>query len=347
MTQRIRLAQTVEAGGCSAKLSPKDLEHILGQVPLPTHPDLIVGAQTHDDAGVLRLRDDIYLVQTTDFFPPMVDDAFTFGQVAAANALSDIYAMGGTALCALSLVMFPSKQLPSEYLVEMLKGGTNKIVEAGALILGGHTIDDSPVKYGLAVSGLVRPDQLVTNAGARPGDMLILTKALGTSILTGAHKVDLIDDQQVQPAIDSMITLNKKAAEIMVKNGIKGGTDITGFGLLGHAYRFADASGVTLRIESKTLPCLPGVLELIDQGVVPGGCMRNLDFIKEQTAFLPSLTDRFKWLCLDPQTSGGLLMAVPPTRVEALLEELHRHEMTQARVIGEVLQPGSKPLLLA
>lgn len=347
MTERIRLAQTVEAGGCSAKLSPKELDILLRQVPLPASDDLIVGAESHDDAGVLRMADGSYLIQTTDFFPPMVDSPYDFGQVAAANALSDIYAMGGRALSALNLVMFPSQQLPLEYLVEVLKGGTSKIVESEALILGGHTIDDSPLKYGLAVTGLVTPDNLVTNAGARPGDVLILTKPLGTSILTGAHKVDLIDDSQVQPAIKSMVTLNKISAEQMVTIGVKGATDVTGFGLLGHAFRFASASHVTFRLETKKLPVLPGVLALIELGVIPGGCMRNLEFVQDQVQFLPSLENRYKWLTLDPQTSGGLLISVPEEKAELLLHRLHENGIEDASVIGEVFQPGDKKLLVA
>ncbi len=343
----IRLATTVEAGGCSAKLDPKTLESVLRSVELPRNDKLIVGAETHDDAGVYRLEDGSYMIQTTDFFPPMVDDPYEFGQVAAANALSDIYAMGGRALTALSLVMFPSKELPLDYLPHMLQGGTSKVVEAGALVLGGHTLDDTPLKFGLAVTGLVEPDKLVTNQGAKPGDLLVLSKGLGTGILTGARKVDLIDETDVRPAIESMTTLNRSACETMQRFGVKGATDITGFGLLGHAYRFADASKVSFRLTSKDFPVLPKALDLIDMGVIPGGCMRNLGFVKEQMVELPSLQSRRKWLALDPQTSGGLLMSVAESKAEGLVRALHDEGLRQAAVVGEVLQTGEARLLLA
>lgn len=337
----------VEAGGCSAKLSPKALGLLISQVKLPDHPDIIIGAETHDDAGVIRRPSGEYLIQTTDFFPPMVDDPYQFGQVAAANALSDIYAMGGRPISALNLVMFPSGQLDSEILVEVLKGGQSKIEEAGCLLLGGHTIDDSPLKYGLAVTGEARPDELVTNAAARPGDILLLTKALGTAILTGARKVDLIGEAEVEPAIRSMISLNDKASELMVKHGVLGATDVTGFGLLGHAYRFADASDVTFRIESQNLPQLPGALELISRGAIPGGAMRNLEFVREQSAFLPSLDADLKWLALDPQTSGGLLMAVNSDKVDGILADLQAAGIGEACIVGQVMAPGEKRLLIA
>ncbi len=347
MNEKIRLSRTVEQGGCSAKLGPKDLERVLSKTPLPTHPNIVVGAETHDDAGVFRLPDGSYMIQTTDFFPPMVDDPFDFGQVAAANALSDVYAMGGRPITALSLVMWPSKSLPLESLPDMLGGAISKVEEAGAVILGGHTIDDEPVKFGLAVTGLVEPEKLVTNSGARPGQKLVLSKPLGTAILTGAFKVELIDEAEVRPAIRSMTTLNDKAALRMTEFGVKGGTDVTGFGLLGHAYRMANASAVTFRIESAALPELPRARELIEMGVIPGGCMRNLDFVRDHIAFLPSLLSVNKWLALDPQTSGGLLMAVDAERADALVAALHADGLTDATVIGEVHPPGEKRILLA
>lgn len=343
----IRLSKTVEKGGCSAKLGPRDLEEIIKEVPFSKHPDLVVGPATHDDAGVIRAPDGSYLIQTTDFFPPMIDDPYEFGQVAAANALSDVYAMGGRPISALSLVMFPSKDLPLEVLKEMLKGGTAKVEEAGAIILGGHTIDDAPLKFGLAVTGRVQPDKLVTNAAARPGDILILTKPLGTGIVTGARKVDLIEDDDIRPAVDSMTMLNDHAAEQMAAFGAKAATDITGFGLLGHAYRLADASGVTFRIESGSLPVLPKALELIELGAVPGGAIRNLDFVRPHTAFLPSLSQELKWLAVDPQTSGGLLISIAGEKSGELLDALKGAGLKDAAIIGEVHPPGEKRVLLA
>lgn len=347
MTDKIRLAQLVEAGGCSAKLSPSDLEKVLSSVPLSNHPDIVVGSQTHDDAGVFRLKDGTHIIQTTDFFPPMVDDPYQFGQVAAANALSDVYAMGGKPVAVLSLVMFPSTRLPLEILGEVLKGGSDKANEAGAFVMGGHTIDDDPLKYGMAVTGIVDPEDMVTNAQAKPGDMLVLTKALGTAVLTGARKVDLIDEKDVQPAIDSMTELNRTACEIMNRYKVKGATDVTGFALLGHSFRFADASDVTFRIESSALPVLPKALELIEMGAIAGGCMRNLEFVREKVQFLASLSDNLKWLALDPQTSGGLLMAVDREKADDMLDELRGSGLEYAAIIGEVLHPGEKRVLLA
>jgi selenide,water dikinase len=328
-------------------MDPKQLGEILARVQMPAHPDVIVGAETHDDAGVIRRPFGPYLIQTTDFFPPMVDDPRDFGRVAAANALSDVYAMGGRVVSALSLVMFPSQELSADVLVEMLQGGAEKVLEAGGMILGGHTLEDSPLKYGLAATGEVEPENLVTNAGARPGDLLILTKPLGTGLLTGARKVDLIDEMAVRPAIDSMITLNKSGAEIMNRHAVKGATDITGFGLLGHAYRFADASRVTFRIESAHLPALPGALDLVEQAAIPGGAMRNLNFVRGHLKQLRSLTETRKWLCLDPQTSGGLLMSVAPNRAEAVLADCLAAGLRHAAIVGEVLPGGEKRLLLA
>jgi len=347
MTDKIRLAQLVEAGGCSAKLSPADLEKVLGTVPLPEHPDIIVGSQTHDDAGVLRMKDGTYMIQTTDFFPPMVDNPYEFGQVAAANALSDVYAMGGKPITALSLVMFPSQVLSLDILSQMLKGGSDKADEAGALMMGGHTIDDDIVKYGLAVTGTVDPENLATNANAKIGDKLILTKALGTAVLTGARKVDMISELEVKPAVESMIELNNIACDTMNSYKVKGATDVTGFALLGHSFRFADASDVTFRIESSELPVLPKALELIDLGAIPGGAMRNLAFVKDRVQFLPSLRDNLKWLALDPQTSGGLLISVAADKAEDMLDELKGKGLKYSSIVGEVLHPGDKRVLLA
>lgn len=347
MTKPIRLGQTVEAGGCSAKLSPKMLEEVLAKVPLKRSERIIVGAETHDDAGVFLMDDGSYLIQTTDFFPPMVDDPFLFGQVAAANALSDIYAMGGTPLTALSLVMFPNTKLPLDYLPAMLTGGAEKVNEAGAFILGGHTIDDEPLKYGLAVTGTVKPEKLVTNDNARPGDKLILTKPLGTAVLTGARKVDLIEESDVRPAIRSMTLLNKSAAEVMNRFGVKAATDITGFGLLGHAYRMANAARLTFHIDTEALPALPKALDLIAMGAIPGGAMRNLEFVKPHLRYEDSLTDNRKWLALDPQTSGGLLMAVKADEAKDILQALHDKGLEAANIIGEVSAKEEMAIRLA
>ncbi|RJO71567.1 MAG: selenide, water dikinase SelD [Myxococcales bacterium] len=347
MGETIRLSRLVEQGGCSAKLSPDELERVLKSVPLPSHPDLIVGPETHDDAGVFRLPEGRYLIQTVDFFPPMVDDPFTFGQVAAANALSDVYAMAGVPLTALCLMMFPSRELPTEILAEVLRGGFAKAQEAGALILGGHTLDDSPLKFGMAVTGTVEAAQLATNAAAKPGEVLILTKPLGTAVLTGARKVDLINEEAVQPAIDSMTRLNDTAALCLRQFDLHAATDITGFSLLGHALRFAQASHATFRLDTSRLPLLPGALDLVKMGAIPGGAMRNLKFVAPHSDFLPSLTSERKYLAADPQTSGGLLFSAPESKVDAVLRFLREHGIAEAAVFGEVLPRGEKTLLVA
>ena len=294
---------------------------MLRHLPRQDDPRLLVGLETSDDAAVYQLTGDLALIMTVDFFTPVVDDPYLFGQIAAANALSDIYAMGGKPLLALNIVCYPTCLSPG-VMSEILRGGADKVREAGAVIAGGHTVEDSEPKYGLAVTGLVHPQKVVTNAGASPGDALVLTKPLGTGIITPALKAGLAPPEACDAAIKTMCSLNREAAEAMQAVGVHACTDITGFGLLGHAAEMALASGVSLAFAYERIPLLPRALELASTGLVPGGAYRNRDYLLPRVNLAVSLTPAQQALLFDPQTSGGLLIAVPPERLEKLLEEL-------------------------
>ena len=287
-------------------------------MPPSEDKNVLVGIATRDDAGVYRLSDDLALVQTVDFFTPIVDDPYDFGRIAAVNSLSDIYAMGAKPLTALNICAFPIEDVDVAVLRRILEGGAAVAKQAGVSLLGGHTIKDAEPKYGWAVTGTVDPRRVVTNAGARPGDILLLTKPLGTGILTTALKRDKIDARRLQPAVDAMLTLNADAARAMVDVGVNAATDVTGFGLLGHASEMMEASGVALEFDSKTIPIFDGVLELIRADVVPGGTKDNARAHAAFTTFAPSVDDALRIALSDAQTSGGLLIAVPPDRAETL-----------------------------
>jgi selenide, water dikinase len=296
---------------------------------------VLVGIATADDAGVYRLNDETALVQTVDFFTPVVDDPYDFGCIAAANALSDIYAMGATPLTALNIVAFPMESLGAQILTQILSGGAAAAREAGVAIIGGHTIEDDEPKYGLAVTGTVHPDRIVTNAGAKPGDILYLTKPLGTGILSSALKKDAIDEHAMIPAIASMKKLNAGAARAMLRAGVDAATDITGFGLLGHAAEMARASRVRLRIVAGRVPVFPKVLDLIAVDVMPGGTRNNAREHSGFTQFAKSVPGAMRMVLSDAQTSGGLLIAVPPERAQALADALLENDALAAE-IGEV-----------
>jgi selenide, water dikinase len=341
------LLSTVEQGGCSAKLSPVQLGEILAKLPKIEHPNLMVGIETHDDAGVYKLNDETALIYTTDFFPPVCSDGYEFGQIAAANALSDVYAMGGTPLLVLNLMMFSASRIPLDVFAAILQGGHDKVAEAGALVLGGHTIEDYPPKFGLAVVGTVHPNRLITNAGVRAGDQLILTKPLGTGVILAGQRNGMTEEITVRKALDCMKLLNKSGAVVMQEFSLKGATDITGFGLLGHAMRMADASNVTLRINSLWLPHFPEALALLEEGCIPGAAFRNLEFVKESTSYGSSLNYERKMLCCDAQTSGGLLMAVPAEQAEEVLEQLKtKAGLPESAIIGEALPRSKRSLYL-
>ena len=295
-----------------------------------------MGSGTSDDSAVYRLNDSIALVQSVDFFPPIVDDPYWFGAIAAANSLSDIYAMGATPLLGLNIVCFPI-DLPKEILARILKGGADKMTEAGAIIAGGHTIDDAEPKYGISVTGLVRPGDQVTNTGARPGDRLVLTKPIGTGIITTALKAGKSDPDTERSVIDLMAELNKGASEAMVGVGVNACTDITGFGLLGHLREMVEGSGVGARIALNDVPLIPGARALAEQGIAPGGTRRNLDSLRDSVVWDAEIAEPIKVLLGDAQTSGGLLISVSEEKVGRLMEALAEHGVSVGRVIGEIV----------
>ena len=284
------------------------------------------------------MTDDIALVQTIDFFTPIVDDPFSFGQIAAANALSDVYAMGGKPLTAMNMVAFPIKNLDRAILAEILKGGYSKVQESGALLVGGHSIEDSDTKYGLSVTGIVHPNKILTNARARPGDRLVLTKPLGTGIIATALKGGMASQEAMTKITESMATLNRVASEVMVEVGVNACTDITGFGFLGHASEMAIASDVGIVIQSQSVPIFPQAEEYASMGMVPGGTGRNRDFAACKVEISGHVPDIKMDILYDAQTSGGLLISVKGERVEMLLEQLHSKGVQWATVIGEVLE---------
>lgn len=342
------LLSTVQYGGCSAKLAPAELSGLLSSIPLLKDKNVLVDIETHDDAGVYKLNDSTALIVTTDFFPPVCSDPYTFGQIAAANALSDVYAMGGTPLLCLNLTMFPSKDIPLEVLRDILAGGQDKVNESGAFTMGGHTIDDNPPKYGLAVVGTIHPDKLITNSGLRVGQKLILTKPLGSGVMMAAHRMGLSEESSYEKTLEQMKLLNKEGAALMQKYGVTGATDVTGFGLLGHALKMAEASSVSVQFNSDQFPVLPQVMELLSSGCIPGAAFRNFSFVKDKTFVSSMCSVEKKMLASDAQTSGGLLIGVDADKAESLLSDLLFSGIhPDAAIIGEVLPQRNKLVYLA
>ncbi|MFI3262394.1 MAG: selenide, water dikinase SelD [Rikenellaceae bacterium] len=333
------LLSTVEQGGCSAKIPAKELDGLLSSIPLLKDANVMVDIDTHDDAGVYRLNDLTALIVTTDFFPPVCSDAYEFGEIAATNSLSDIYAMGGKPLLSLNLNMFPSKTLPLTVLRDIIAGGQSKVNEAGAFTMGGHTIEDTTPKYGLAVVGTVHPDELIANSGAKPGDVLILTKPLGVGVMIAAHRLEMAEGEDYLMALEQMKLLNKYGAELMLKHKVKCATDVTGFGLLGHALGMAKASNVTLEIDSNALPTINNTLELLDEGCIPGTIFRNLEFVNNDTHFDENLALPQKFITCDAQTSGGLLISIASENAQNLLNDLlecGKHPFSA--IVGRVIE---------
>jgi len=310
-------------------------------MPRVSDPHVLVGFDTADDAGVYRLTPELALVQTVDFFTPIVDDPYTFGAIAAANSLSDVYAMGGKPISALSLLAYPANG-DLDDLEQILKGGANKIHESGCVILGGHSIADDEIKFGYSVTGTVHPDRVKANAGARAGDALVFTKRIGTGVITTALKREIAKESDVQSAIDSMLTLNRRACEAMLVFDVHGCTDVTGFGLIGHAREMALGSGVTIEIDTAAVQFLPGALDYARQGALPGGLKNNREFASCAVEMTREVSADVENLLYDPQTSGGLLISLPETdaaQLERALPEAYR--------VGRVLPKGAKPIRLA
>jgi selenide,water dikinase len=313
-----------------AKLAPSDLAQVLSKLPRQSSENVIVGFDTADDAGVFRLSDDVALVQTLDFFTPVADDPFAYGQAAAVNSLNDVYAMGGTPLTALSIVCYPQKG-DWAVLGEILAGGQSMMTSEGVIVLGGHSVDDAEMKFGYSVTGVIDPNKVVTNAGAKSGDALILTKPIGTGAINTAVKRGLASPQTEKAAVDNMTRSSSAASKAMVKSGAHACTDITGFGLLGHAYEMAKASDVTLKIDSRAVPLLPDVLELIGQGMLTRGDRNNRIYVDGTVNFEDAVSAEMQSALFDPQTAGGLLISLPATNVDEYLREV-----PDAAVIGAV-----------
>ncbi|HVT10745.1 MAG TPA: selenide, water dikinase SelD [Fimbriimonadaceae bacterium] len=289
-------------------MGPAQLADVLRHIPISADPNLLVGFETRDDAGVYLLSPDMALVQTVDFFTPIVDDPYAYGQIAAANAMSDVYAMGGKPLTVLNIACFDPKVIPPETWAAVLRGAHDKVTEAGAVVVGGHSVEDETPKFGLAVTGLVDPKKMFTNAAAEPGEAIYLSKPLGAGILTTAAKWDQCRDEELRAGIESMSRLNREAAELGMRHGIRCATDITGFGLAGHLYNVAQASGVRIEIDSKSLPLLPGIQRLAEEGNTTGGAKKNEEFVGSSLVFDESVPAWLRDVILDPQTSGGLAL---------------------------------------
>jgi selenide,water dikinase len=342
----VALTALVENAGCASKIGQEDLKRALSGLPRVRDRRVLVSSETCDDAGVYKLTPRIALVQSVDVFTPVVDDPYAFGEIAAANSVSDIYAMGGRPLTALSIIAFPIESLSPRVMNRMLQGGVAKLREAGVALLGGHSIKDREVKLGFAVTGVVDPRRMTVNSRARPGDLLILTKPLGTGTLSFARQIGRAPADGLAAAELSMRSLNRAAAELMAKAGVTTATDITGFGLAGHLSEMASQSGVEIEVYGACLPVFPGVLELIRADVVSGAVERNREyaasFVKRDKSAGPDL----ETLLYDPQTSGGLLMAVRKTKAAALLAALHKNGVPAAAVIGRVLRKGPARIIL-
>jgi selenide,water dikinase len=342
MLEQVKLTATVKAAGCAAKLSPSVLDAVLRRLPRQTDENVLVGFETSDDAGVYRLSPGIALVQTLDFFTPIVDDPFSFGQIAAANALSDVYAMGGRPISALSIVAFPESG-DLDTLDQILRGGLAKMTEAACTVIGGHSIRDDDMKFGYAVTGLIDPERVWRNVGARPGDALLLTKPLGAGVISTGLKQGRIPEDAVSAATSSMARLNRDASEAVAEieertpGSVHAVTDVTGFALLGHAREMAVGSGVSFAIDHAEIEYLPGAVAASRAGFYSGGLKNNRQFIGDCVAFQPSVPEEFRNLLFDPQTSGGLLVAVEAAQADALLAALAARKVS-ARRIGRVLE---------
>jgi selenide, water dikinase len=318
----------------------------LASLPANEDPNLLVGFGSSDDAGVYRITDQIAIITTADFITPPVDDPYIFGQIAAANALSDVYAMGGKPLTCLNLIGFPSKKLPPEILNGIVAGALNKIVESGAVLAGGHTTEDDEPKFGLSVVGIVHPEKIWTNNNAKPGDALLLTKPIGSGVLFNANRKNLVSPEAMTECINILITLNKIAFEVMQNFEIHSVTDITGFGLAGHCFEMAIASKVTFNIMVDKVPIMREAIEMYRKGINTGMNASNLELVKKHIAIKKALPSHHQEILVDPQTSGGLLVALPAEQAEALLKALHQNGVNKAGIIGTVNQLQDKISLI-
>ena len=318
-------------------MGPGDLNKAICDLPQMSDPNVIRGLASPDDAGVYKITDELAIIQTVDFFTPIVDDPYMFGQITAANALSDVYAMGGKPLTAMNVVCFPTKSMDISVLKDILRGGVDKILEAGAVLVGGHSIEDTELKYGLSVTGTVHPKRLVTNSGAKAGDKLILTKPLGTGIISTALKAGMVSKEMVARLTNCMATLNSKASELMQEVGVHACTDITGFGLLGHTVQLAENSRVGINIDVASIPFFAEAGEFAKQGLCPAGLHRNREFYSPCVRIASGVPTHIQDVLFDPQTSGGLLICLAPRKAKQLLDRLRQAGIEAAAIIGEVV----------
>lgn len=344
MSSEIKMTKLAKCAGCGAKVGAGTLSELLGGLPVHKDENLIVGYDTNDDAAVYKISDDLVIVQTLDFFPPIVDDPYTFGKIAAANALSDIFAMGAEAKLAMNILCVSTK-MEREHVHELLRGGYEKVYEAGAVISGGHTIQGEEPKYGLSVTGFAHPKKFLRNSSAKEGDILILTKPLGIGIITTAHKANMANEKAYNEAIENMCMLNKTARDIMMNFNINSCTDVTGFGLLGHSCEMAEGSGNTIEIFTDSVPYLEGVHELAEMGILPEGMYRNREFAESRVFNKANIDLATEDILYDPQTSGGLLISVPEKESEKLLSLL-KDNVPCAKVVGQVVKRSEYDVIL-
>ena len=345
MTEDIKLTHMTKTAGWAAKIGPGTLAQVLGNLPKFHDENLLVGVETSDDAAIYKVNDELALIQTLDFFTPVVDDPYLFGQIAAANSLSDVYAMGGEPRTALNIVGFPSC-LDPKILGRILEGGASKVLEAGAILAGGHSIQDDEPKYGLSVTGFVNPNKIFKNYGSQPGDVIIITKQVGSGLINTAIKAEMAEKSQIDEVVAVMTSLNKKAKEVIENYPISACTDITGFGLAGHAMEMAASSKVTFEIDVNKVPYIDGALEMAKMGLVPAGTYNNKDYISGDVEDC-NIEECYLDLMYDPQTSGGLLITLPESEVENIMKDFENKNMdTKVAVIGRVLEKQEKSIVL-
>lgn len=345
MTEDIKLTHMTKTAGWAAKIGPGTLAQVLGNLPKFHDENLLVGVETSDDAAIYKVNDELALIQTLDFFTPVVDDPYLFGQIAAANSLSDVYAMGGEPRTALNIVGFPSC-LDPKILGRILEGGASKVLEAGAILAGGHSIQDDEPKYGLSVTGFVNPNKIFKNYGSQPGDVIIITKQVGSGLINTAIKAEMAEKSQIDEVVTVMTSLNKKAKEVIENYPISACTDITGFGLAGHAMEMAASSKVTFEIDVNKVPYIDGALEMAKMGLVPAGTYNNKDYISGDVESI-NIEECYLDLMYDPQTSGGLLITLAESEVENMMKDFENKNMdTKVAVIGRVLEKQEKSIVL-
>jgi selenide,water dikinase len=344
--EKVELTKFVESTGCASKINQNDLKKVLAGLPEVSDPRVLVSANTCDDAGVYKLNDEIGLVQSVDVFTPSVDDPYIFGQIAAANSLSDVYAMGGKPLTALSIIGFPIETLSHKIMNQILQGGIDKMKEAGVVVIGGHSIKDEEIKFGFAVTGEVNPSKIITNDKAKPGDVLVLTKPLGTGIIGFAGQLGKASSSAIKATSDSMTELNKVPSEIMAEMGVTTATDVTGFGLMGHLIEIVIQSGVTAEVFADQVPIFDEVLDCIQKGMISGAVERNREYASQYVSVAKEINEELENVFYDPQTSGGLLIAIKEEDAEALVTRLKERGIEHAAIIGKIVSKSKGKITL-